>query len=80
MGIKQTLMNCIPPAYYENGVEAKCMVFRICNMFDIDSQSFKEVHKKDNMQKKEKEDDSFGISKPVWGPEFNTRTGKLVES
>lgn len=54
MGIKQTLISCIPPAYYSNGIEAKCMLFRVCNMFDIDSHSFKQVENNNTMNKKEK--------------------------
>jgi len=50
MGIKQTLLDCIPPAFYENGTEAKCLTFRICNMFDVDPQSYKIVKESSNME------------------------------
>ena len=50
MNLKQKLMECVPPAYYADGTEAKCMIFKICNMFDIDSQSFKEVKEKKSME------------------------------
>lgn len=51
MNLKQKLIECIPPAYYEDGTEAKCWIFKICNMFDVDSQSFKEVKKEKCMEK-----------------------------
>lgn len=76
MKIKYKLQECIPNAYYSNGTESKCLIYRIFNMFDIDSQSFKEVKIKVNMDKKNKESNSA----PVWGPEFNGRTGKLLQS
>ena len=53
MRIKQSLIKLIPPAYYSNGKESNCAVYRICNMFDINSQSFKEVKEKKRMESKE---------------------------
>ena len=50
MGIKQSLLECIPDAYYSDGTKANCLIFKICNMFDVDSQSFKEVSEKKNME------------------------------
>ena len=76
MSLKQALLECIPDAYYSDGRKAECMLFRICNMFDVDSQSFKEGREERNMDKKNKESNTV----PVWGPEFNGRTGKLVQS
>ena len=52
MRIKQSLIKLIPPAYYSNGKESNCAVYRICNMFDINSQSFKEVKEKKRMESK----------------------------
>jgi len=92
MGIKQALIDCIPPAYYEDGTEAKCMIFRICNMFDVDPQSYKIVKETKDMDKKEKgnetkasfgkinhfvSDESEELSGPEWGPEIRTN-GKPV--
>ena len=51
MGLKQMLQECIPPAYYSNGIEAKCMWFRVFNMFDIDPQSYIVDEKKKDMEK-----------------------------
>ena len=42
MSFKQILIDCIPPAYYSDGTEAKCLLFRICNLFDVDPQSYTE--------------------------------------
>ena len=52
MRIRQSLMELIPPAYYSNGKESKCTIFRICNMFDVNSQSFKQVEEKKSMESK----------------------------
>ena len=57
MRIKQSLIKLIPPAYYSNGKESNCAVYRICNMFDINSQSFKEPIEERNMNKKIKGED-----------------------
>jgi len=38
--LKQRLKECIPPAYYPDGTEAKCMWYKVFNMFDIDPQSY----------------------------------------
>ena len=38
--LKQKLKECIPPAYYSDGREAKCMWYKVFNMFDIDPQSY----------------------------------------
>ncbi len=46
MRIKQSLIELIPPAYYSNGEESKCTIFKICNMFDVNSQGFKQVKEK----------------------------------
>lgn len=46
MGIKQTLLDCIPDAYYSDGTKANCVMYKICNMFDIDKQSYVENKKK----------------------------------
>ena len=32
------------------------------------------------MGKKERKIEFFGFSQPVWGPEFNTKTGKLIQA
>ena len=40
MGIKEKIQEFIPDAYYSDGTKAECWIFRICNMFDIDKQSF----------------------------------------
>ncbi len=56
MGIKQVLLDCIPPAYYEDGTEAKCWIYKVCNMFDVDPQSYKIVKESNNME----EDPEFG--------------------
>lgn len=40
MGLRQKLKECVPPAYYSNGVEAKCMWYKVFNMFDLDPQSY----------------------------------------
>lgn len=40
MRLKQKLLECIPPARYSNGTEAKCMWFKIFNMFDLDPESY----------------------------------------
>lgn len=45
MGIKQKLIDCIPDAYYSDGTKADCIVYKICNMFDIDRQSYVEDKK-----------------------------------
>ena len=45
MGIKASLIECIPDAYYSDGTKATCLIYRIFNMFDVDSQSFKEDKK-----------------------------------
>ena len=50
MNLKQSLIECIPPAYYSNGEEATCLTFRIFNMFDVDSQIFKQVKEKKGME------------------------------
>ena len=70
MNLKKTLVECIPPAYYSDGRKATCMMFRIFNMFDIDSYSFKQVKIKENMDKKNKESTSV----QYWGSEFKGRT------
>lgn len=57
MRIKQILQECVPDAYYSNGIKSTCLVYKICNMFDIDSQSFKEVKEKKNMENSFKESD-----------------------
>ena len=54
MSLKVSLLKWIPDAYYENGTEAKCIWYRIFNMFDVDSQSFKEVKVKRNMKNEKK--------------------------
>jgi len=41
MTLKEMLLECIPPAYYSDGTKATCLKFRIFNMFDVDSQSFR---------------------------------------
>ncbi len=38
--LRQRLKECVPPAYYSNGTEAKCMWYKVFNMFDIDPQSY----------------------------------------
>ena len=57
MTLKDGLLEWIPDAYYENGTEAKCIWQRIFNMFDIDSQSFKQVKVKRNMEDNSKKSD-----------------------
>jgi len=76
MEIKHILQECVPTAYYSDGTEAKCWIYKICDMFDINSQSFKQAESKDDMNKKNKELNLV----PVWGPEFNSRTGKSIQS
>jgi len=44
----------IPIAYYSDGTESKCLIYKICNMFDIDPQSYMIV-KEPKIMKKEKE-------------------------
>ena len=90
MGLRQKLSDLIPEAYYSDGTESKCSIFKICNMFDVDPQSYKIVKESNIMEKKKEGVEtkvSFGklnhfisdeISKPEWGSEFNTKTGKLV--
>lgn len=63
MTLKQAFLECIPEAYYENGTEAKCIWYRIFNMFDIDSQSFKEVKDKKVMEDNSKESDYRSIDR-----------------
>ena len=58
MRIKQILQECIPDAYYSNGVKSTCLMYKICNMFDIDSQSFKEVKEKKIMENDDYKNDS----------------------
>lgn len=49
MNLKQKLEEFIPPAYYSNGTESKCLRYKILNMLDIDPQSYKEVKEERNM-------------------------------
>jgi len=63
MSLKQKLLECIPDAYYSDGRKAKCMLFRICNMFDIDSQSFKEVKVKEYVDGKKEEETKVTFGK-----------------
>jgi len=72
MGIKQALESFIPAAYYENGQESKCMIFKICNLFDVDSASYGVMIPKDTITNKKE------ITDIIWGPEINAKTGKLV--
>ncbi len=60
MNLKQSLMECVPDAYYSDGTKATCFMFKIFNMFDIDSQSFKGVNDQ-NIMKKEKESETKAI-------------------
>ncbi len=50
MNLRQTFLDYIPEAYYSNGKLATCMTFRICDMFDANSDSFKEVKIKRKME------------------------------
>jgi len=75
MALKEALLEWVPDAYYENGTKAECIWYKIFNMFDVHSQSFKQVKEKRDMDKKKELN-----SVPIWGPEFNSRTGKLVKS
>lgn len=61
MSLKQSIINCIPDAYYSNGTKATCMTFKIFNMFDIDSHSFKAVKEIPLMEKEKREET---IAKP----------------
>lgn len=58
MKIKQVLREYIPDAYYSDGTKSTCLMYKICNMFDIDSQSFKEVKEKKNMESNDYKNDS----------------------
>lgn len=51
----QGLKECIPPAYYPDGTEAKCMWYKVFNMFDLDPQSYIIDKEKNNMSKKREE-------------------------
>ena len=51
MSLKQKLKECIPPAYYSDGTEAKCMWYKIFNMFDLDPQSYIIDKEKKGMEK-----------------------------
>ncbi len=53
MTLKQSILDCIPPAYYEDGTEAKCWIYKICDMFDVNSQSFKVVKETKDMVENE---------------------------
>ena len=50
MRIKQKLSECIAPAYYSDGKRSQCIIYNFLNMFDCDSESFKEVKEKRNME------------------------------
>ncbi len=50
MSLRQVLRECIPPAQYSNGKEAKCWLFKICNMFDVDPESYIVDNKKKDME------------------------------
>ena len=63
MGIKQTILDCIPPAYYEDGTEAKCWIYKICDMFDVNSQSYKIVKEKIDMSKIDEDAASYNFLK-----------------
>jgi len=52
MKIKHKLQECIPTAYYSDGTEAKCWLYKICNMFDVNNQSFKQVKIRNDIGKK----------------------------
>ena len=52
MRLKQMLQECIPPAYYSNGNQAKCMWYRVFNMFDTDPDSYIVESKKKGMENK----------------------------
>jgi len=39
MGLKEKLEEFIPDAYYSDGTKAECLIFKICNLFDIDHKS-----------------------------------------
>lgn len=53
MGLRQKLNELISEAYYEDGIPSECTLFKICNMFDVNSESFKEVKEKKGMENKE---------------------------
>ncbi len=50
MGIRQMLQEWIPDAYYSDGKKSECTLYKICNMFDVDRESFKEVKEERNME------------------------------
>lgn len=53
MELKQKLVSLLPEAYYSDGTKSECALFCICNMFDVDSDSFKQVKEKRNMEDKQ---------------------------
>ena len=59
--LRQRLKECVPPAYYSDGREAKCMWYKLFNMFDIDPQSYI-IDKKNNGMKTGYENYSCGTT------------------
>ena len=50
--LRQRLKECVPPAYYSDGKQAKCMWFKVFNMFDTDPESYIVENKKKDMENK----------------------------
>ena len=70
--LKQRLKECVPPAYYSDGREAKCMWFKVFNMFDIDPQSYI-IDKKNNGMKE------FNITESTEGSGFITSENLVAD-
>jgi len=76
------IKNYIPTAYYSDGTESKCWIYKICNMFDIDPQSYMIVKERKDMRKVDEDAANYNfiknwVSKKEKGNETKATFGNI---